>query len=91
MDEHSPEANQLDCRVYTFVSVVVFHGGFYCSGQSCIIRTQQSVRISDARKRAARIRFPIREYTDEVLFLFFFLYYFILRYIGVCVCEFKSF
>lgn len=47
---------------------------------------QQSVRILDARKRAARIRFPARSDTTEVLFLisryyrfslFFFSFFFI--------------
>lgn len=53
--------------------------------------TQQSVRISDARKRAARIRFPARSDVTEVLFLFYF-------HLGisahtdtrVCVCVFVS-
>jgi len=47
--------------------------------------TQQSVRISDARKRAARIRFPARSDVTEVLFLFYF-HLGISARVRVCVC-----
>jgi hypothetical protein len=48
--------------------------------------TQQSFRISDARKRAARTRFPTRSDVTEVLFLFYFYFGISIR---ACVCRVK--
>lgn len=50
--------------------------------------TQQSVRISDARKRAARTRFPARSDVTEVLFLFYFYFGILVR---ACVSGQKTY